>query len=389
MPAQPLRILQLNSLLTGGGTDDQCIKLALALHQAGQTVAIAGPDSRAFSPVIKNLGIPYHPTPAEGWLKLRFIRRAAKLIREHGFNVVHGHHGRDIWPTLLAARLSGRRPKVVITRHLAKSPGSFLSRRLLLRECDLLIAVSEFTKRVLCEGVDDPQSPERERHHRPKIYGDYSKIRAVLGGIDTDKFKPFEASELRSQWGLAPEHFAFAVAGGYDLPRGKGQREFLKAAALIHKQVPHARFLIIGRGSMESILRRDIDSLGLTGKAWLAPYCSDMPAAMNAIDCLVHPQIGTEAFALVVIEAFACAKPVIASDLDGIPEAFAAASYGQLVKPESVEELAEAMKTWAKRPRLPMNEIQTLHEKIQNLHSMKVFGGNTLKAYELFASNRS
>ncbi len=75
---------------------------------------------------------------------------------------------------------------------------------------------------------------------------------------------------------------------------------------------------------------------------------------MNAIDCLVHPQIGTEAFGLVVLEAFACGKPVIASALDGIPEAFAVANFGQLVKPESVEELAGAMLTWAQRPKPTM-----------------------------------
>ena len=64
----------------------------------------------------------------------------------------------------------------------------------------------------------------------------------------------------------------FAVVGGYDLPRGKGQREFLAAAARIHQKIPQARFLIIGRGSMAEMLRADIARLGLTGKAWLTPY---------------------------------------------------------------------------------------------------------------------
>ena len=74
---------------------------------------------------------------------------------------------------------------------------------------------------------------------------------------------------------------------------------------------------------------------------------------MNALDCLVHSQVGTEAFPGVVLEAYACGRPVIASALDGIPEAFAVADFGQLVKPESVPELAEAMRAWAVRPTLP------------------------------------
>ena len=57
---------------------------------------------------------------------------ATSLIRRERIQIVHGHHGRDLWPTVLAARLSGVRPKVVLTRHLAKSPSSWFSRRFLL-----------------------------------------------------------------------------------------------------------------------------------------------------------------------------------------------------------------------------------------------------------------
>ena len=117
-------------------------------------------------------------------------------------------------------------------------------------------------------------------------------------------------------------------------------------------------FLIIGRGTMADILRSDIVRLGLTAEASLTPYATDMPRAMNAIDCLVHPQIGTEALGLVVCEAFACGKPVIASALDGIPEAFAVGGCGELVPPEKVPALAAAM---LERARLPLpNEAERM-----------------------------
>ena len=162
-----------------------------------------------------------------------------------------------------------------------------------------------------------------------------------------------------------PKHFAFGVVGGYDLPRGKGQREFLQAAARISAQVPQARFLIVGRGNMDTILRADIERLGLAGKAWLTPYCRDMAAAMNALDCLVHPQVGTEAFPGVVLEAFACGKPVIASALDGIPEAFAVCRFGQLVSPNDVDALAQAMLEYAQRPAADTVERQRLHGLVE------------------------
>jgi glycosyltransferase involved in cell wall biosynthesis len=376
-----MRVLHLNSLLTGGGTDDQCVKLAQGLMKLGAKVWVAGPAGREFSKIIGDLGIPFHATPAEGPLKLRFVLAAARFIRREKIKIVHGHHGRDLWPTVLAALFSGTKPKIVLTRHMAKSPSSWFSRRFLLGQCDALIAVSAFVAQVLREGVYEPDSPEEERRARPPLSGDHSKIRVIRGGIDTERFRPFEAGGQRRAWGLEPEHYAFAVVGGYQGPRGKGQREFLQAAARIHQQVPQARFLIVGRGNMAELLTDDIARLGLSGKAWLTPYCADMPAAMNAIDCLVHPQIGTEALGLVVCEAHACGKPVIASALDGIPEAVAE-NYGRLVTPESIEELAEAMRESVPRPRLNEAERHRLHTWTAERFSLSVAAGNVFRLYQ-------
>lgn len=380
-PLPPLRILQLNSMLKGGGTDDQCVKLALGLRELEQNVWIAGPDGREYSKIARELGVPFHATPPEGPLKSRFILSVAKFIRRERMQIIHGHNGRDIWPTILAATLSGVRPKIILTRHMAKSPSSWFSRRFLLAQCDVLIAVSDFVAKVLRDGVREPDSPERERRERPPLYGDHSKIQVVHGGIDTTRFRPFEAQNQRSEWGVQPGDYVFAVAGGYSLPRGKGQREFLQAVTRIHAQIPHARFLIIGRGNMADILRGDIERLGLAGKAWLTPYGSDMPRVMNAVDCLVHPLVGTEAFGLVLLEAFACGRPVIASALDGIPEAFSVGAFGQLVKPDSVAELAAAMLQWARRPAPSAAERAALHAKVAENYSVPALGRRTLAVY--------
>jgi glycosyltransferase involved in cell wall biosynthesis len=366
-------------MLKGGGTDDQCVKLAAGLQRLGQHVRLAGPGDREFSKVVRDLGVPFHPAPRS---KIRFILSAAKLIRSERIQIVHSHHGRDIWPTILAATLSGVRPKIVLTRHMAKSPSSWPSRYFMLRQCDALIAVSEFVAKVLREGVYEPGSPERERRARAPIFGDHSKIHVAHGGIDTSRFRPFDAAQQRREWNLGPEHFAFVVAGAYSLPRGKGQREFLRAAAQVHEKIPQARFLIVGRGNMRSILENDIQQLGLSGKAWLTPYCHDMPLAMNALDCLVLPQVGTEALGLVICEAHACGKPVIASALDGIPEAFHAGDHGQLVRPENVHELAAAMLDWANRPKMDEAGRLRLHQRVAATFSLEAAARRVLEVYQ-------
>ena len=348
-------------MLKGGGTDDRSVRIAYGLMQLGHQVWMGGPAGREFSKVVDDLGIPFVPLKPG---KVPLIFGAARVLRRQRIQILHARHGRDYWPAIFAARLSGVRPKIVLSRHLAKSPGSWASRHFLLGQCDAMLAVSHFVAKVLKQGEADPQSDNPERHSRPPMFGDFSKIHVVYGGFDMERFQPGEAPAQRRAWGLAQEHYAFAVVGGYSLPRGKGQREFLQAAQRVHSVVPAARFLLVGRGNMKSVLEADIARLGLTGSASLTPYAHDVPAAMNAIDCLVLPQVGTEAIPGVVCEAHACGKPVIASDLDGIPEAFSAAGYGQLVARGSISALADAMIGWARKPALDMQARRALHARV-------------------------
>ena len=376
-----MRVLHLNSLLKGGGTDDRSVRIAHALMQEGHDIWLAGPAGREFSRIAEDLGIPFLPLPI-GPLRIPLIRSTARFLRQHRIEIIHARHGRDYWPAILAARLSGCRPRVVLSRHLAKSPGSWASRHFLLSQCDALVAVSHFTAKVLREGHSDPGSDNPERHYRAPMKGDLRKIRVVYGGFDMERFRPAEAEAQRHAWGLTPANYAFGVVGGYALPRGKGQMEFLRAAALIHQQVPQARFLVIGRGRMKEMLEAEIRQLGLEGIAWLTPYSHDMPAAMNALDCLVLPQTGTEAIPGVVCEAHACGKPVIASDLDGIPEAFNVTGFGQLVERGSVRDLAGAMKYWATQSPLGMAARLELHRKVAEKFSLECAARELAELYQ-------
>jgi glycosyltransferase involved in cell wall biosynthesis len=378
------RILHLNSMLKGGGTDDRSVKIAHALLGMNYWTAMAGPAGREFSQVVASLNIPFFPVPL-GPLKLAFIARTARLIRRERIGIVHARHGRDYWPAILAAKLSGAHPRIVLSRHLARSPGSWLSRQYLLGRCDALLACSEFTKKVLCEGVYEPNASDPQRWKRGPMRGDFSKIKVVYGGIDMQRFRPADATNQREAWGLKPGEYAFGVVGFYDFPRGKGQREFLQAAARIAAQRPEARFLIIGWGNMKEALDRDIKELGLQRRAWLTGLCRDMPAGMNAMDCLVHPAVSTESWGSVICEAHACGRPVIASDLDGIPEAFGAGRYGELVKPDSVEALGEAMLRWAGRPALLEAQRWELHAKVGACYSLENAAAGLSEIYRSLA----
>lgn len=330
MKPSPLRILQLNTVFNGGGTDNQTLVLAAGLAELGDEVTLAVAEASRWAPLAQRLpGVRVECLPRKSALKLSRILRLSKLLRADRIQIIHAHQGRDYWPAILAARLAGCGTRVVISRHLMTKPRR-MSAGLLLYLSDV-IAVSRAVEGVLQRELRGP----KHRLHR------------IYGGIDHALFQPTRSAaglELRRQQGWGESDLVFGVVGAFNLPRGKGQLEFLEAAAQLTAAFPHARFAIVGDGTMTSLLQHQIAATGLERTARILPFTDDIATVMNALDVLVHPALGTEALGLVLWEAMACAKPVIASRLDGIPEAFIAGEHGLLVPPTDVPALAAAMR---------------------------------------------
>jgi len=333
------RVVMLNSRLRGGGTDTQCLALAQGLLELGWEVETAGPETAPLSASAPSL----RPIPRFRPLQIASL---AGLLHRSRVRLVHAHHGDDYWTALLASRLVQPRPLVIFSRHLAKSPRSPLSRRYLFAQADAVIAVSSFVAQVLREGHRDPASPVAERHHRPPCRIDPRRLHVIHTGIDTKTFRPRDRAftdSVRRALGLSPGDTIFGVVGGFDLPVGKGQRVFVRAARDVVRRIPKSKFLLAGTGSLATTLEEDIRHHGLQDRVRLVGQQPDAVALHHALDILVHPQIATEAFPSVVLEAHACGRPVIASRLDGIPEAWAIGGLGHLVPPGDSAELAATM----------------------------------------------
>lgn len=362
------RVVMLNSRLRGGGTDTQCLALAHGLCAQGWEVQMAGPEAANLSSKAPSLqSLPkFRPLQVLG---------LAGILRRSRARIVHAHHGDDYWTALLAARLVQPKPLVVFSRHLAKSPRSPLSRKHLFARADAVIAVSRFVAEVLTRGHRDPASPVAERHHRPPCRIDPRKLHVIHTGIDTKVLRPRDRAfteAARRTLGLAAGETVFGVVGGFDLPVGKGQRVFLRAARDVVRRLPKSKFLLAGTGTMADVLAEDIRHHGLAGRALLIGHHADPVALHHALDILVHPQIATEAFPSVVLEAHACGRPVIASRLDGIPEAWGLAGLGHLVPANDPGELAATMIGQAEHPAPTEPERAAAHACVEKEASLPV-----------------
>lgn len=366
IPPAPIRVLQVNSAFGGGGTDNQSFDLAAGLHGGGERVILSVPAGCRMEPFARKLGIPVETFQIGSWLKNAETRLWSKLIRAHDIQIIHAHQGRDYWPAILAARMAGNGCRAVITRHMMPRPRPF-SRAFLLCMSDV-VAVSRAVHEVL----------------KKELIGPRRRLHQIYGGIDVDAFQTERtdaARAFRQNLGWPEDAVVFGVVGTFLAPRGKGQLEFLEAASQLTAAFPEARFLIIGWGEMESILREQIISLRLEKVAAIAPFADDIATVMNALDALVHPAVETEALGLVLWEAMACAKPVIASRLDGIPEAFIEGEHGLLVPPRDVTALAEAMCLLLKNPGERVRLGRAGREYVRSNFSRAAYAGRMRELY--------
>ncbi|MEK6807230.1 MAG: glycosyltransferase family 4 protein [Pseudomonadota bacterium] len=324
-----MRVLQFNSAFGGGGVDSATFDLCVGLAQAGDEVWVAGGVGRPLTeksrgiPGITTLDIPYRDPYASVW-------RLAKLIREHDIQIVHAHQGEDYWAAILAALLSGRFPRVVISRHLMTRP-SAMSRTLLLRFAHVA-AVSKAVWVVL----------------DANLLGSRKKLHQAYPGIDTERFRPSRSEALRAQLGWGVDTIGFGLVGRFVSVGTKGNLDFVDAAAIVHAEIPQARFVLVGEMNLgKSQIAEVIRVRGLSEVIKVLPFSNEVLPVLNALDVLVHPPAGNEALGLVLVEALACEKPVIATRLDGIPETFIDGEHGLLVPPKNPEALATAMKKLA------------------------------------------
>ena len=244
-------------------------------------------------------------------------RRRARILHVHGYAAAD--YGR------LAARWAGA--GLVLHEHFAdpRMPRyQALADRLLARLTDRAIAVSASTRDFLVG-----------QRHVPA-----DRVRVIWNGAPLAEFAPVSrdaALAVRRQLGL-PEAAPLVGAIGR-LNEQKGHRYLLEAAARVRQRLTDARFLLVGDGDLEPVLRAQARDLGLGEAVVFAGHRDDVPAVLGAIDvlCISSTYEGTP---LALFEAFAAGKAVVSTAVDGCREVIEDGVTGLLVPPRDPEALA-------------------------------------------------
>jgi D-inositol-3-phosphate glycosyltransferase len=197
-------------------------------------------------------------------------------------------------------------------------------------------------------------------------------IRVVPLGRDTRAYDPrlYNQRKARHAYNLPQHRPIVGVLGRLD-PQ-KGQEEFLLSLPSVLELRPDVCYVIAGdetRGEegYRSYLAELARRLGVSESVWFLPFTDNVPEFLAAIDVFVLPSY-SETFGLVLIEAMAMKKPVVATSAGGVPEIVENGLDGILVPPRDERAIARAIALLLKDSRL-----RTSLSRHARQHAKKVF----------------
>jgi teichuronic acid biosynthesis glycosyltransferase TuaC len=163
----------------------------------------------------------------------------------------------------------------------------------------------------------------------------------VHNGCDFDIFKPGCRESARIELRLSPKAEVVVFTGRF--VASKGLRELFEAAAILRMSRPHLQIVCIGEGPLESELRQRALQPDLGGHVRFAGVANphEISRWLAASHVLCLPSY-SEGCPNVVIEALSCGRPVVASNVGGIPE-LVDSRCGILVPPRDAQQLAQSL----------------------------------------------
>ncbi|HTP41791.1 MAG TPA: glycosyltransferase family 4 protein [Nitrospiria bacterium] len=330
-----------NTLLTVTGLDQSRYRVFLASGASAEsrmtpdeTASLERRLAAARAAGVELVVIPSLVRRISPWRDAAAFLAIIRLIRRLRPDVVHTHTSKAGALGRLAARLC-RVPTIVHTPHghifygyygRVASACAVAAERWLGRMTDALVALTEAGRLEYAERRIVP--PDR--------------LHVIHSGIELDGYaRPRSSSPAaRKALGLPVRGPVIGVLGR--LVRIKGHRYLIEALPSILKSFPSATLLCVGEGPEREALVAGAARAGVLDRVRLVGAQHDLPRFIAACDVIVQPSLN-EGMGRTVLEALVMGRPVIASQVGGLPDLIDHGVNGLLVPPASSAALAHAV----------------------------------------------
>ena len=255
-------------------------------------------------------------------IDLQTIFEIQKFLRESKANLIHCHGYKANFYGLFASR--SKIPAVTTHHNWLRGDWKIglycLLDSLWIRYFDRVITVSDKNKEELL------------RYRIPK-----AKIRVIDNGIDIDRLsREIQVETIKKELGFLENSKVVGTIGR--LGDEKGQIYLLRAAKGVVEREKSVRFLIVGDGDLREYLKEEATKLGIAESVTFTGYRQDIPELLSVMDVFVLPSI-KEALPMVLLEALAARKAVIATRVGGVSKVIAHNRNGVLVGARDVKAL--------------------------------------------------
>ncbi len=264
---------------------------------------------------------------ARGKWDPRALTDVLALIREHRIEVVHAVGQKGILVGRTAARLTGCAALIHLRDVFPLSPAVRMLMRATAHWTDLALGVSEAVRDYAV----------REYKVRP------DRARLLYNGIALEDFAAPLTSRV-AHWREAARIPVTARTIGVigRLAPEKGHARLLRQMSRVLRAVPDALLVVVGGGPLRSQLEELTLELGLDDAVRFVGQQSDVPLVMGALDVVAIPS-DHEGLSMVALEAIALGKPIVASDVGGLPEVLNRGAHGVLCPIDVEHSFADAL----------------------------------------------
>ena len=342
---RPLKILHVDPERAWGGGENQVMGLLSYLVSRGhENHLLCDPEGYLLREARKK-GISVFPLRVRNEIDLRPVPSLRRRLRAQRYDIIHFHTKRAHALSLWLGRRDPRTKSVVTRRMDYPVSRNWHTRYLYNRRVDGVVAISKKIAELLVEG-----GVQREN------------IRVIHSGIDPAPFRNGRGLRSRS---VPPVIGTVAV-----LEERKGHRFLLEAAALLRQRGRQLQVHFAGEGSRKNELKALAVKLGLGNEVVFCGFTADIPSFLATIDVFVLPSL-YEGLGVAAIEAMAAGKPVIATQVGGLPELVEDGVTGFLVPPGDPEALASSISRLLSREGLMEQIGRNAWERVQRHFTME------------------
>jgi glycosyltransferase involved in cell wall biosynthesis len=319
--------LHIDTARTWRGGQNQVLLTVNGLREIGQRAALVAHPSGELRRRAAE-GLELVPIASRTEMDLAAGWRLNRVVRRLQPDVLHAHdpHGVAMASIALSMGALGpdrRSPALVAARRVDFHLKGNSFSRWKHRQVDCFIAASNAIRDIL---THDGVPPEQ--------------VVTVHEGVDVEAIAATPPVDVHEAFWLP--HHAPVVGNVAALVPHKGQRHLIEAAHLVVQEVPDARFVILGEGELREHLERHVREHRLEKHVLLPGFRFDVIGCVKGFDLFVMSSV-TEGLGTSLLDAMACAKPIVATSTGGIPEIVEHGVNGLLVPPRDHRAMAAAI----------------------------------------------